>query len=123
MRDSVDRRGRSPVSRHPPSRVPIDPTSILGVFGISPRTQERDLEDVFREFGKIQRVMVVYDRRTGHSRGFGFVYFEEVEAAKKAMEKTNGMQLDGRAIRVDYSATKRPHSPTPGHYMGRRTKY
>ncbi|KTF90903.1 hypothetical protein cypCar_00010616 [Cyprinus carpio] len=37
------------------------------------------------------------------------------------MERANGMELDGRRIRVDYSITKRPHTPTPGIYMGRPT--
>lgn len=31
----------------------------------------------------------------------------------------NGLDIDGRRIRVDYSVTKRPHSPTPGMYMGK----
>ena len=31
------------------------------------------------------------------------------------------MELDGRRIRVDYSITKRPHTPTPGVYMGKPT--
>ncbi len=34
----------------------------------------------------------------------------------------NGSELDGRRIRVDYSITKRPHTPTPGVYMGRPTR-
>ena len=33
----------------------------------------------------------------------------------------NGADLDHRKIRVDYSITKRPHTPTPGMYMGRPT--
>jgi len=39
----------------------------------------------------------------------------------KAKERANGMELDGRRIRVDFSITKRPHTPTPGIYMGRPT--
>ncbi|KAK9395641.1 hypothetical protein NXF25_019002 [Crotalus adamanteus] len=38
------------------------------------------------------------------------------------MEHANGMELDGRRIRVDYSITKRAHTPTPGIYMGRPTQ-
>lgn len=34
----------------------------------------------------------------------------------------NGTELDGRTLRVDYSITKRPHTPTPGVYMGRPTR-
>lgn len=32
----------------------------------------------------------------------------------------NGADVDGRKIRVDYSVTHRPHTPTPGEYMGER---
>ena len=32
------------------------------------------------------------------------------------------MEIDGRKIRVDYSITKRAHTPTPGVYMGKPTK-
>ena len=40
----------------------------------------------------------------------------------QAKENCNGLELDGRRIRVDYSITKRAHTPTPGVYMGRPTK-
>lgn len=43
-----------------------------------------------------------------------------LEDAAKCIEKLNGFLLDGRPIRVDYSATQRPHNPTPGQYMGER---
>jgi len=39
----------------------------------------------------------------------------------QAKEHCNGIELDGRRIRVDYSITKRPHTPTPGVYMGKPT--
>lgn len=99
------------------------PTSTLGVFGLNPRTRERDLEELYRQYGKVEKIILVYDRRTGHSRGFGFVYYTKLEEAKSALEKTNGMRFDGRNIRVDYSLTEKPHSPTPGNYLGRRSDF
>lgn len=39
-----------------------------------------------------------------------------------AKENCSGMELDSRKIRVDYSTTHRPHTPTPGVYMGRPTR-
>ncbi|XP_076865495.1 transformer-2 protein homolog alpha isoform X2 [Brachyhypopomus gauderio] len=116
----------SPMSnrrRHAGSRVSAnpDPSTCLGVFGLSLYTTERDLREVFSRYGPLAGVNVVYDQRTGRSRGFSFVYFERIEDAKEAMERANGMELDGRRIRVDYSITKRPHTPTPGIYMGRPT--
>ncbi|CAO3665050.1 unnamed protein product [Rhizopus stolonifer] len=95
-------------------------SSILGVFGLSLRTRESDLEDVFHEFGSIDKVVVVYDHRTNKSRGFGFVYFKDQKDAARAREALNGTDIDERKIRVDYSVTHRPHTPTPGQYMGER---
>ena len=40
----------------------------------------------------------------------------------QAKERCNGLELDGRKIRVDYSITKRAHTPTPGVYMGKPTR-
>lgn len=47
------------------------------------------------------------------------MYFERVDDAAEAKERANGMELDGRDIRVDFSITKRAHTPTPGMYVGR----
>ncbi|KAI8989526.1 hypothetical protein BDB01DRAFT_782205 [Pilobolus umbonatus] len=95
-------------------------SNILGVFGLSLRTREIDLEDVFREFGQLEKVTIVYDHRTNRSRGFGFVYFKNQEDATRARDALNGIDIDDRKIRVDYSVTHRPHTPTPGEYMGDR---
>ncbi|XP_072532581.1 transformer-2 protein homolog alpha isoform X2 [Salminus brasiliensis] len=106
---------------HGDARANPDPNTCLGVFGLSLYTTERDLREVFSRYGPLAGVNIVYDQRTGRSRGFAFVYFERIDDAKEAMERANGMELDGRRIRVDYSITKRPHTPTPGIYMGRPT--
>ena len=37
-----------------------------------------------------------YDQQSRRSRGFAFVYFENVDDAKEAKERANGMELDGR---------------------------
>lgn len=92
--------------RHTGSRANPDPNTCLGVFGLSLYTTERDLREVFSRYGPLSGVNVVYDQRTGRSRGFAFVYFERIDDSKEAMERANGMELDGRRIRVDYSITK-----------------
>uniref|UniRef100_A0A6G3MGN8 Transformer-2 protein homolog alpha (Trinotate prediction) n=1 Tax=Henneguya salminicola TaxID=69463 RepID=A0A6G3MGN8_HENSL len=95
------------------------PCKCLGVFGLSLYTKERDLKDMFRKCGPIDHCTIVYDRRTGRSRGFGFVRFRHQDDADEARELMNGKEFDSRKIRVDYSVTQRPHSPTPGVYMGK----
>lgn len=104
----------------PPTKPTGKPCRILGVFGLNMLTRERHLSEVFSPFGPITKVQLVYDTRSQRSRGFGFIYFEHQEDAERALEKCNGMFLDGRYIRVDYSVTQKPHSPTPGHYLGER---
>jgi len=94
---------------------------VLGCFGLSQRTDDKELERLFTRYGAVEKVMLIIDRKTGISKGFAFVYFEREEDAKTAKEETTGIELDGRPIRVDFSLTKRPHSPTPGTYLGRRS--
>ncbi|KAI6661870.1 Transformer-2 protein-like protein alpha-like [Oopsacas minuta] len=95
------------------------PSRVLGVFGLNIDTKEKEVKDVFRRFGPMEKVVIVYDHQTGRSRGFAFVYFEDVADAEDAKETMNGFDMQGRKIRVDFSITKRPHTPTPGIYMGK----
>ncbi|KAM4051820.1 transformer-2 protein homolog alpha-like [Anomaloglossus baeobatrachus] len=101
--------------RHNGSRVNPGPNTFVGVFGLCLYTTERDIRVIFSRYGPLSGVIVVYDQRSGRSRGFAFVYFERIEDSREAME------LDGRRICVDYSITKRAQTPTPGIYMGRPT--
>ncbi|VUZ56113.1 unnamed protein product [Hymenolepis diminuta] len=98
------------------------PSKCIGVFGLSINTSEKDLYEVFSRYGEVTDVTIVYDNVTGNSRGFGFVYMKHLADAKEAKHDAHGMEIDGRPIRVDYSVTQRPHSPTPGVYMGRPSR-
>ena len=84
-------------------------------------TTERELEKEFSKFGPLEKVTVILDGKTGRSRGFAFIYFESVEDAKVAKEAMSDQEIDGRRVRVDFSITKRAHTPTPGVYMGQPT--
>jgi len=115
---------RSPMSsrrRHDGNRDQPEPSRCLGVFGLSLYTTEKELEKEFSRYGPMDKVQVVLDGHSGRSRGFAFIYFENVDDATEARNKMTGTELDGKTIRVDYSITKRAHTPTPGMYMGRPT--
>uniref|UniRef100_A0A1Q3EWN9 RRM domain-containing protein n=1 Tax=Culex tarsalis TaxID=7177 RepID=A0A1Q3EWN9_CULTA len=90
----------------------------LGVFGMSYLTREADLRRLFSRYGTVDRVMIVHDPQTHESRGFGFVYFERARDANLARKMCNGTELHCRELRVAFSTTARPHSPTPGYYKG-----
>ncbi len=78
----------------------------LFVGSLSWGTNDDALRDAFAVHGEISEAVVISDRDTGRSRGFGFVTFEEDEAADKAVAALNGTDLDGRTIRVDVAQAK-----------------
>jgi len=94
------------------------PSRVLGVFGLSPSTTDRDLKNEFSKYGKIDHVDLIMDRKTGRSKCFGFVYFDSKDDASRAKDECQGLELHGKNIRTDFSATKKPHDPTPGKYYG-----
>ena len=78
----------------------------LFVGSLSWGTNDDALRDAFAVHGEISEAVVITDRDTGRSRGFGFVTFEDDDAADKAIAALNGTELDGRTIRVDVAQAK-----------------
>ncbi|XP_055601137.1 transformer-2 protein homolog alpha-like [Uranotaenia lowii] len=108
----------SPSEKRATRRYRLSDFYCLGVFGMSGITVETDLRKMFERYGPIERIIVIYDQRTGESRNFGFVYFRDRRDAWRARDNCNGALLHGRRIRVDDSLTKAPHPSTPGEYKG-----
>ena len=78
----------------------------LFVGSLSWDTNDEGLRNAFGTHGQISEAIVISDRDTGRSRGFGFVTFEDDEAADKAVAALNGTELDGRTIKVDVAQAK-----------------
>ncbi len=72
---------------------------------------DQGLEDLFTEFGKVTSAKVIMDRETGRSKGFGFVEFDDDEAAKAAINKLNGTDMQGRSIVVSEARPLEPRPP------------
>lgn len=79
----------------------------LFVGGLSWSTTETRLRQAFAKYGELNEAVVVSDRDTGRSRGFGFVTYRDSVAAKLALGEMNGASIDGREIRVDSAQDKR----------------
>ncbi len=77
------------------------------VGGISSSTSEQELRAVFGEFGVVADAVILKDRGTGQSRGFGFVTMENRKDAGRAIDQLNGSELNGRRLVVNV-ATDRP---------------
>ena len=78
----------------------------LFVGSLSWDTNDDGLRTAFGTYGEVSEAVVISDRDTGRSRGFGFVTFDDDEAADKAVAALNGTELDGRTIRVDVAQAK-----------------
>ena len=63
--------------------------------------RDEDLEKLFAEHGKVTSAVVIMDRATNRSKGFGFVEFETEEEAQAAMKALNESEVEGRKIVVN----------------------
>ena len=81
------------------------------VANISFNATERDIRDLFSEYGEIGSVKIITDKYTGQSRGFAFVEMESDDDAKKAIAALNKATFMGRTLTV---AEARPQQKRQG---------
>lgn len=74
--------------------------SRLFVGGLSWDTTVDGLKAAFAEIGEVADAVVVTDRDTGRSRGFGFVTMADHRDGARAIDELDGTELDGRSILV-----------------------
>ncbi len=88
-----------------PRRGDFGPTKLF-VGGLSSDTTTEDLRASFSKFGEIIDVIVIADRATSQSRGFGFVTYSSSTVAETAIKEMNGVELDGRILKVNRAETR-----------------
>ena len=60
-----------------------------------------ELQSFFGQYGDIEEAKLIMDRETGRSKGFAFITYATQDAAQAAVSKANGVDLQGRKIRVN----------------------
>jgi len=70
------------------------------VKNLQENIDNKQLYDTFSLFGNILSCKVVCDKETGLSKGYGYVHYETNEAAANAIEKLDGMLIDGKEVQV-----------------------
>lgn len=90
------------------------------VGNLSYRTGEDQLSQHFAKYGQISSVVIVMDRATNRSKGFGFITFENQNAAQAALEM-NGKELDGRTIKVSIAKPPKEREAGGGRSGGGRS--
>jgi RNA recognition motif-containing protein len=73
----------------------------LYVGGLPYSTTDAELKDAFSQAGAVSSAVVIMDKMTGRSKGFGFVEFAADEDAQKAIDMFNGKDFGGRNITVN----------------------
>ncbi|XP_062224001.1 SUPPRESSOR OF ABI3-5-like isoform X2 [Phragmites australis] len=83
----------------------VAPSATVVVKGLSLKTNDDDLYQILAQWGPLRSVRVIKERNSGMSRGFAFIDFPTVEAARRMMEGTgeNGLEIDGRNVFFEYS--------------------
>ncbi len=75
--------------------------------------EDRQLTEIFSEYGEVIQARIILDRETGRSRGFGFVTMATKEEAERAINALNGSNYEGRPLTVNIA---RPREERPGGY-------
>ena len=101
----------------------------LYVGNLAYSTTEDTLRNEFGKFGNVTSALVVIDRVSGRSRGFGFVEFSTPEEGTQAINGMNGTSLDGREIVVNEARERqaggggRPGRGGPALYAAGATSF
>ncbi len=77
------------------------------------------LNQHFSQAGQVTSAVVIMDKMSGRSKGFGFVEMATEEEAKKAIEMFNGQELDGRTIVVNEARPMVPRENRGGYSNNR----
>ena len=83
------------------------------VGGLPWAADEAELRAHFESCGEITDAVVVKDRATGRSKGFGFVTFANDDSASSAIDNLDGSEMGGRSVRVS-EARPRPERGAGG---------
>jgi hypothetical protein len=67
-----------------------------------------ELHNAFSAIGPLEAARVIYDKLTGRSKGYGFVYFKYSRDAAAAMQCMTGHPIRGRRIKVTMATPQRP---------------
>lgn len=76
---------------------------------------EEQMKDYFSQFGRVTRVRLARSKKTGASRGYGYVEFQHQEVAKIAAETMNNYLMCGRLLKATYIPPEKQHA---GFFLG-----
>ena len=82
----------------------------LFIGGLPYSTSNERLREIFAECGTVESAVIVTDRETGRSRGFGFVEMAN-DAGARAIEELDGRDYNGRNLKVNEARPREERGP------------
>lgn len=88
----------------------------LYVGGLSYQTTDDTLRAAFAQAGTVVSAVVIKDKFSGQSKGFGFVEMDSEESANAAIDMWNEKELDGRTVKVNEARPMEDRPPRRDNY-------
>ena len=89
----------------------------LYVGGLPYSTQEDALKELFTQAGSVVSAVIIMDKMSGRSKGFGFVEMSNNDEAQKAISMFNGQDFEGRKLTVNEARPLEARPPkTHSHF-------
>ncbi|XP_050108424.1 SUPPRESSOR OF ABI3-5-like isoform X3 [Malus sylvestris] len=103
--EGTDKRRDRDEKRHR-EHYSVAPSATIVVKGLSQKTNEEDLYQILAEWGPLRHVRVIKERNSGTSRGFAFIDFPSVGAARAMMDSMGdeGLVVNDRKLFFEYSS-------------------
>lgn len=91
----------------------------LYVGNLAYSVSSSELEGMFAPFGTVDSALVIEDRESGRSKGFGFVEMSTDEEANAAIQALNGQMQNDRELTVNEARPREDRRPGGGGGGGR----
>ena len=86
----------------------------LYVGNLSYQTTDEDLMELFSEYGEVASATIIRDKFTKQSKGFGFVEMANDDEAFNAIKSTDGVDFNGRNLKVSEARERAPRENSRG---------
>ena len=86
----------------------------LYVGGLPYSTQEDALKDLFAQAGSVTSAVIIMDKMSGRSKGFGFVEMSTDAEAQSAISMFNDQEFEGRKLTVNEARPMEARPPRTG---------
>lgn len=90
----------------------------LYVGNLPYNVNDESLKEMFSQAGTVASAMIITDKMSGRSKGFGFVEMSSDAEASAAIDMFNGKEVEGRALTVNEARPKEDRPRSTGGFGG-----